>query len=361
MSAAQNIRVVIMAGGTGGHVYPGLAVARELMARGCDVAWLGTRRGIEARVVPEAGIPIHYLEIQGVRGKGVSSVVGAPLKIFKAVNQVRKWFAQNRPQVVVGLGGYAAGPGGIAAWTMGIPLVIHEQNARPGTTNKILRRFAKRVLVAFEHALPKSLWVGNPVRADISEITEPATRLPAASSQPLRLLILGGSLGAQAINELVPQALKNIAPEQRPHVTHQTGEKHLQATQQHYRDHAVQANIVPFIEDMAEALAQADLVICRSGALTVAELSAAGCASILVPFPYAIDDHQTANAQWLVDHKAALLRQQKDLTAEELTGLIKEFSHNRTGLIAMATAARAVAKPHATQVFADTCLEVAHG
>ncbi len=355
---ATSTRVAIMAGGTGGHVYPGLAVAKALQQKQCDVAWLGTQKGIEARVVPAAEIPIHYLSIQGVRGKGLLNLCKAPLRVLSAIAEARKWMKHFQPNAVVGLGGYVAGPGGIAAWTLRIPLIIHEQNARAGTTNKILRHFAKRVLVAFDQALPNSEWIGNPVREAFTQL--PARQLKA-QSQPLHVLVLGGSLGAKAINELMPVALASIARDARPVVRHQTGEQHWQATQTLYDGQAVEADVVPFIEDMAASLEWADLVICRAGALTISELSAAGVASILIPFPYAIDDHQTANAQWLVDHHAALLKPQSALTHETLAELIAHFDAHREELLEKSQAARACAKLDATERFTSVCLEVAHG
>lgn len=350
--------VVIMAGGTGGHVFPGLALAEALQAHHWKVSWLGTRRGIEARVVPAAGIAIHYLDIKGVRGRGLLELVKTPFRILRAIVQVRRWFAQQRPDLVVGLGGYAAGPGGIAAWTMGIPLVIHEQNARAGSTNKILSRFANKVLVAFDHALPNASCIGNPVRKTIVALTSQTKPLQPG---PLHLLVLGGSLGAKAINELMPKALANMPAEERPAVIHQTGEGHLEAAKQHYRDAGVTADVVAFIEDMAEALQWADLVVCRAGALTVAELACAGVASVLIPFPHAIDDHQTANAQWLVVRGAAILHQQKDLNDKMLTRTIADLLGDKTRLSQMGQAAHALAKPHATEQFATLCLEVANG
>lgn len=355
-AASVKKRVVIMAGGTGGHVFPGLAVANELQKAQCEIHWLGTKRGIESRLVPAAGLAIHFIEVQGVRGRGVMELLKAPFRILGAIAHVRRWFADFKPNLVIGLGGYAAGPGGIAAWSMGIPLVIHEQNAKAGSTNKLLSRFAKRVLVAFENALPNSVCIGNPVRESIAQMP---IKNPPAPNQVLNILVLGGSLGAQAINELVPKALADIPEQLRPKVIHQTGEKHLQTTQTHYANARVTAETVAFIDDMAVALSWADLVICRAGALTVAEISAAGVASILVPFPFAIDDHQTANAQWLVKNGAAILKQQRDLTAEELTNIMLELSHNHDKIIAMGKAAKTCAKPNATQDFARICLEVA--
>ena len=357
---SNNIKVMIMAGGTGGHVFPALAVAQELIKRGCDVQWFGTRNGIEARIVPANNIPLNFLEISGLRGKGFKALLLAPWKILNAIYAAKRILKQFKPNVVLGMGGYASGPGGIAAWLLGTPLVIHEQNARPGSTNKWLARFAAEVLSGFPEVLPKTQCIGNPVREEIASLPEPLQR-GVGTHEPLQLLVLGGSLGAQAINEVVPAALQLLDGQINLHVRHQCGAKHYEQTLANYRMHQVNGDVVAFIDDMASALAWADLVICRAGALTVSELSAAGIASILVPFPHAIDDHQTANAQWLVDQGAAEIRQQSVLNAKELSSLIMSFSNNKNKVLEMAQAARSVAKPFATQKCADICMEVAHG
>jgi UDP-N-acetylglucosamine--N-acetylmuramyl-(pentapeptide) pyrophosphoryl-undecaprenol N-acetylglucosamine transferase len=353
-------KVMIMAGGTGGHVFPALAVAKELQQRGCIVHWLGTQAGIEARIVPANNIPLHLLSISGLRGKKMTSLFLAPWKIFKAVLMAKKIFREFQPNVVLGMGGYVSGPGGIAAWQMGIPLVVHEQNARAGTTNKWLAHFAQKVLSAFPDVLPNAQCIGNPVRQDIVNIPVPEIRLPLQRDH-LRLLVLGGSLGAQAINQLVPEALKLLASENPIDVRHQSGEKHWDDTRARYQQAGVSGDVVAFIDDMASALAWADLVICRAGALTVSELSAAGVASLLIPFPFAIDDHQTANGAWLVKQGAAELRQQDALDAHQLAELIMNFSRDRNKILTMAQAARAASKPNSTIECADICLEVANG
>ncbi len=355
----QPIKVMIMAGGTGGHVFPALAVARELQRRDCEIAWLGTRQGIEARVVSEAGIALHYLEISGLRGKGWRALATAPWKLIGALRHALNIFRQQRPQLVLGMGGYVSGPGGVAARILGIPLVVHEQNARAGTTNKWLAKIANRVLTAFPKVLPNAICVGNPVRADIASVSEPRVRLQGRTG-PLHLLVLGGSLGAKALNELVPEAAA-LLRETPLYIRHQTGANHLAVTQDLYQKFQVAAEVTAFIEDMAEALAWADLVVCRAGALTVAELSAAGVAAILVPFPFAIDDHQTANGDWLVSRGAAVLRQQQNLTAFELKELLMSFIEQPQRLMSMAEAARAAAKPDATRRCADLCLELIYG
>jgi UDP-N-acetylglucosamine--N-acetylmuramyl-(pentapeptide) pyrophosphoryl-undecaprenol N-acetylglucosamine transferase len=361
MSAQSKVRkVMVMAGGTGGHVFPALAVAQELRRRGWQIDWLGTERGIEARIVPAADIPLHLLPITGVRGKGITALLRAPWKITAAVLRARRLFKSLQPDLVLGMGGYVAGPGGIAARTMNIPLLIHEQNARPGTTNKWLAKFATRVMTAFPGVLPGALCIGNPVRADIASLPEPAER-KIGQRPPLRLLILGGSLGAQALNQIMPDAVADLLQQGLVQVRHQTGDKHLAATEVLYHAHNASAEVTAFIDNMAEALAWADLVVCRAGALTVAELSAAGIASILVPFPFAIDDHQTANANWLVSQGAAELYPQKILTAEILQERFMDFIAHPELLAKMAEAARKAAKLHAAQECADICEEVICG
>lgn len=359
-NANNKIKVLIMAGGTGGHVFPALAVARELRGRQCEVQWLGTRNGIEARVVPANDIPLNFLEVTGLRGKSVKTLLQAPWRILKAVSAAKKILQEFQPNLVVGMGGYVSGPGGIAAWRLGIPLVVHEQNARAGTTNKWLARFATRVLSAYPNVLPNAQCIGNPVRDDIANLPEPTQRF-AQREGVMHLLVLGGSLGAQAINERVPAALGQVDSGVAIVVRHQCGEAHFDQTAASYKEHKVEGGVVAFIEDMASALAWADLVVCRAGALTVSELSAAGVASILIPFPFAIDDHQTANAQWLAEQGAAQVRQQSDLSTQELADLIMSYSQDKETLVRMAVAARAAAKPNATRECADICLEVANG
>lgn len=360
MNTAANGRVMVMAGGTGGHVFPALAVANELRERGWQIDWLGTDRGIEARIVPAANIPLHLLPISGVRGKGLRALIGAPWKIVRAIFAARKLFQDVQPQLVLGMGGYVAGPGGIAARMMGIPLVIHEQNARAGTTNKWLAKFATRILTAFPQVLPAATCIGNPVRAEIAALPTPSER-GTGTHQPIRVLVLGGSLGAQALNEIMPEAVADLVRSNQIQVRHQAGEKHCDATDALYRQHGIAAEVTAFIGDMAEALAWADLVICRSGALTVAELSAAGVASLLVPFPFAIDDHQTANAEWLVNLGAAELHQQSTLTPDLLKERLMNFIAQPARLIEMAEAARRAAKTGATKKCADICQEVVSG
>ena len=292
-------RVVIMAGGTGGHVYPGLAVARELIDQGCEVHWLGTRSGLEARVVPEAGIKIHWLEVAGIRGKSWRGLVGAPWMLLKSLLQSGKLLREISPDVVLGMGGFVSGPGGLMAWLMGIPLVLHEQNRVPGTTNRWLSSRASRVLEAFQGSFPSdagAIVVGNPVRREILKLK--FLERVQARGRPVRIFVLGGSLGAKVLNEVVPEALARI--EVPLEVWHQTGAALKSQTQELYRSLGQVARVDAFIEEMAEAYAWADLVICRAGAMTVSEIAIAGLPSVLIPFPHAIDDHQTRNAEVLV-------------------------------------------------------------
>lgn len=360
MSDRRLQKVVIMAGGTGGHVFPALAVARELVAQGVAVSWLGTARGIESTLVPEAGFTLHCLKIEGVRGKGVGSLLKAPFLLLGAVAQAVTVLRAETPDVVLGLGGFASGPGGLAARLLGIPLVIHEQNAVAGTTNRWLAKIATRVMQAFPGSLPRGETVGNPVRAEIAAVAAPAERLSAAD-QPLRLLVLGGSLGAQALNQLMPEAVAKLVADGRVLVRHQAGKAHWESAKALYEQLGVKAEVEPFVADMAAAYAWADLVICRAGALTVAELTAAGCAALLVPYPYAIDDHQTRNAEWLVRNQAGELRQQADLSQAYLQTFIENAMTDRSRLLSMATNARRLAMPAAAQQVAAACQEVVHG
>lgn len=356
----MSVRFLIMAGGTGGHVFPALAVAKALIAQGHRVEWLGTAKGLEAKVVPAQGITLHCLNIAGVRGRGVRNLLLAPWTILKAIFTVRSLLKQFKPTAVIGLGGYVAGPGGVAAYLSKIPLVIHEQNAVAGTTNRLLARIATRCLSAYPNVLPGTYCVGNPLRESLYNLATPQNRI-AREGVKLRLLILGGSLGAQALNQMVPKALSLIPHENRPSVRHQTGVAHQQSCELAYRELQVDATVEPFIDDMAQALAWADLVICRAGALTVAELCAVGVAAILVPYPFAIDDHQSANARWLVERAGAVLAPQSSLSAERLSRLINELLSDRQRLRDMANNARASATPNATTDFVQHLLECTHG
>lgn len=364
----KSLTVLIMAGGTGGHVFPALAVAEELRARGHSIHWLGTARGIEMRLVPAANIPLHLIKVEGVRGRGVTGLFKAPFLISYALGQALQLIRKVNPDVVIGFGGFASGPGGMAAKILGRPLVIHEQNAVAGTTNRLLAKVATKVLAAFPDAFnsvpEKSVQVvGNPVRTTIHGLADTKSRYNerAEKNIPLQLLILGGSLGAKAINELVPEALAQLPRESRPSVWHQAGKNHADATTALYMQYQVNARVDAFVEDMAAAYAWADLVICRAGALTVSELAAAGIAAMLIPLPNAIDDHQTYNARYLSSVGAGIALVQKELTAAKLAALLLTELANRQHLLSMAEKARQLAKPNAALQVAEICEEVACG
>lgn len=353
--------ILITAGGTGGHVYPGLAVARALQEQNIPVVWMGTEKGLESKVIPEAGIHMVYLSVSGLRGKGILSLLNAPFELTKALFQSFMIMRKVKPAAVLGMGGFVAGPGGLVAALMGIPVVIHEQNAIPGLTNKLLSKVSKKVLEGFPGTfagIKKAIGVGNPVRQDIASLAMPLTRLGDRWGR-VRLLIFGGSLGAQALNEVVPMALSEVPLDKLPLVRHQAGKNKDDVTRKRYAQLGVEAEITDFIDDMAEAYEWADLVICRSGALTVAELAAAGLASIMVPYPYAVDDHQTANAKYLSNAEAAILMPQDEMTKETLAELLEDLCSNRDKLIEMGFKARALAKPQATAEVAAICAEMA--
>ncbi|MEJ1366556.1 MAG: undecaprenyldiphospho-muramoylpentapeptide beta-N-acetylglucosaminyltransferase [Candidatus Sedimenticola sp. (ex Thyasira tokunagai)] len=354
------LRVMVMAGGTGGHVFPALAVADELATRGMEVCWLGVPNSFESRVVPEHGYPIEWINIEGLRGNGVLRWLVAPLKLLYAMYQAFGALRRRRPALVLGMGGFVTGPGGVVARLLGIPLVIHEQNAFPGLTNRLLARIAGRVLEAFPGSFDRRQTevTGNPVRADIAAIDEPVARLGDRTGR-LRLLILGGSQGAQVLNETVPAALALIDGEQRPQVRHQAGRDKDELTRKSYDQLGVKAEVSAFVTDMKEAYSWADLVVCRAGALTVAELAAAGVGAILVPYPHAVDDHQTRNGGYLADEGAALLLPQKRMTPELLAEMLTRLCEERGEVMKMAVTARSLALPKATQRVADICQEVA--
>lgn len=351
-----------MAGGTGGHVFPGLALARELQQRGFTVEWLGTTAGIESRLVPEADIALHVIPVKGVRGKKLMQKLTAPLNILSSVNEAMKILKKLQPNVVVGLGGFVAGPGGLAAKLLGLPLVIHEQNAVAGTTNKILAKFANRVLTAFPISLKNSICIGNPVREEIESLESLPVRQQQRNDSKIHILVLGGSRGAQAINQLMPAAFAQLGESERLNLSiwHQTGEMKLDETLADYEKYKVAGKVNAFIDDMAEAYAWADLVVCRAGALTVSEIAAVGVGALFIPFPYAIDDHQTANAKFLQEIGAAEIKQQSELNAGNLAELLKGYIQDSQRLIAMAEAARQFAKPKAAKVFANHCEELAN-
>ena len=354
-------KVVVAAGGTGGHVYPALSVADDLRARGYRVLWLGTREGIEAELVPEAGYEIHYLPVAGLRGKGLVKRLSGVLRLIAALIHAVGLICRWRPHLVLGMGGFASGPAGVAAWLMRRPLVIHEQNAIPGLTNRILSRLATRVLEAFPGSFPPSRGAectGNPVRREITDLSPPAERM-AGRSGPLRLLVLGGSQGAKAINEVVPAALRSLDDAQLVIVRHQAGPRHLESARRGYHQVQGQVEVSGYIKDMAEAYGWADVVLCRAGAMTIAELSASGAVSILVPFPYAVDDHQTSNARHLVDGDAGILLPQNELSGTRLGDLLRELAGARERLQAMAEAARRLAVPDSADRVGRLCAEVA--
>jgi len=348
--------ILIMAGGTGGHVFPGLAVADEMRGRGWNVVWMGARSGIEARLVPARGYPVEWIRAFALRGKGLAAKLLLPLNLLIGFWQSARTIFRVRPDVVLGMGGYVAFPGGMMASLLARPLAVHEQNAIAGLTNRVLAGVADKSLAAFPHALKNAEWTGNPVRAEITAIAQPAARY-AGRSGPLRLLVVGGSLGAQALNEVVPKALGLFAAPDRPSVTHQAGEKHLESLRLNYSNANVKGELVAFVDDMARCYAEADLVICRAGAMTIAELSAGGMASVLVPFPHAVDDHQSANARFLSEQGAAILLSQEKLTPKGLADLIRSL--DRRALLAMAQKAKVLGKPEAARVVADRCVELA--
>jgi len=348
--------ILIMAGGTGGHVFPALAVAEYLRDRGWRVVWLGTKLGLEATLVPQHGFEIEWLRFSGVRGKGFVRLALLPVNLIVAFAQSVRVLLRRRPDVVLGMGGYATFPGGMMAVLLGRPLAIHEQNSIAGLANRVLAKIADRVLVAFPDSLQRAVWTGNPVRCEIAALAAPALRYGKRNG-PLGILVVGGSLGAQALNDCVPKALAMLPAERRPRVTHQAGAKHLDTLKQNYSAAGLEADLVGFIDDMAARYAEADLVICRAGAMTVAELSAAGVASLLVPFPHAVDDHQSANARFLAERGAAMLLPQRELTPAHLADLLRDLT--REACLAMAERARELAKPEATATVAETCMELA--
>ena len=347
--------IMIMAGGTGGHIFPALAVAHSMRDAGWRVVWLGNPDGMEAKLVPQHGFEMVNLKFAALRGKGILRKLLLPLNLLKGFWQARQAIRQVQPDVVLGMGGYITFPGGMMASLLGKPLVIHEQNSVAGLANRVLAGVADRIVTGFPDVLKKGIWAGNPVRPEIAKIAPPAERF-AERTGALRVLVIGGSLGAQALNEMVPKGMALLAESEQPQIVHQAGEKHIEALKANYAAVGVQAHCVSFIEDMAGAYEWADLVICRAGALTVAELAATGVASILVPFPHAVDDHQTGNAKFLVNVGGAFLLPQTELTPESIA-LIRNYSRGQ--LLEMAEKARSLAKPDATEEVATICAESA--
>lgn len=356
--------ILVMAGGTGGHVYPALAVAEFLREQGIRLFWMGTRAGIESRVVPEKGFQLLLVHVSGLRGKTLLRRISAPFMLLFALLQSLLIMLRYKPDVVLGLGGFTSGPGGIAAWLMRIPLFIHEQNAIAGLTNRLLAPFSRRVLLGFPGALigKNVLITGNPVRRQIAAIDLPRIRYSQRAGQPLRLLVLGGSLGAAALNEVVPAVLAALPGSVRVEARHQTGISHFEKTRHLYEQQGLSpAKVDAYIDDMAEAYSWADLVLCRAGASTIGELCSAGVASILVPYPHAVDDHQTANARYLSEAGAAVLLPQFGLTVARLMELLTQFHNDRGLLLEMAVVARNKAFADATVRIGGICMEAAHG
>lgn len=352
--------LLVMAGGTGGHIFPGLAVADAVRDAGWRVVWLGNPDGMEARLVPVRGYEMAGVRFAALRGKGLLRKLLLPMNLLRGFSQALEQLKKIRPDVVLGMGGFISFPGGMMAVLKGIPLLVHEQNSVAGLANRVLAGIADRVLCGFPAVLRKAEWSGNPVRPEIAALAPPAQRygerMCAEPPLPLNLLVIGGSLGAQVLNETLPAALAMLPEGQRPRVVHQAGEKHLATLEAAYARAGVRADCVAFIDDMAGAYAWTDLVVCRAGALTVAELSAAGVASILVPYPHAVDDHQTGNARFLADAGAAILLPQAELSAEKLSLL---GNLGRGQLLQMAEKARALARPDATAAVARACMELA--
>ena len=346
--------ILIMAGGTGGHIFPGLAVAQEMRAEGWEVVWLGARGGMEERLVPQRGYRTAWIRAKAARGKGLLQKLLLPANLLYSFWESARVIRRLKPDVVLGLGGYVAFPGGMMASLLNRPLALHEQNAVPGLANRVLSTVSDKVMVAFPEALKSAEWTGNPVRSEIAAVAAPEDRFEGRNG-PLRILVVGGSLGAQALNETVPRALALLATP--VSVVHQSGEKHLQVLKKNYAEAGVEGELLAFIDDMARRYAEADLVICRAGAVTIAELSAGGMASILVPFPYAVDDHQTANARFLADKGAAILLRQEELSPEKLAQLIRSLE--RPKLLEMARRARGLGKPDAARLVARRCMEIA--
>lgn len=353
---------LIMAGGTGGHVFPALATARKLEALGHQVFWLGSRGGMEEQLIGDSGIPLSLISVTGLRGKGRLALAAAPWRLTRALVQALAVVRRVQPDCVIGMGGFASGPGGLAAWLLRKPLVIHEQNAIAGMTNRWLSRFASNTLEAYPGAFgPKVVTrcTGNPVREDLAVLPAPQQRLSDRQGQA-RLLVLGGSRGARAINQSLPATIGNMPAAERPVIRHQSGAADLAETRAAYEDQGVEAEVSPFIDDMAQAYAWADLVVCRAGALTLAELCAVGVGSLLVPYPHAVDDHQMANARFLVNREAALVLPQNELTQSTLQQLLQSLLGDRKRLLKMADAARELSRTDATERVVNYCLEAAH-
>ena len=351
--------IIIMAGGTGGHVFPALAVAEYLRHKGETIVWLGTRAGIEARVVPAADFAIEWLSVQGLRGKGLATMILAPFRLLHACWQALITLIRLRPKAVLGMGGFVSGPGGLMAWVLNIPLFLHEQNSVIGLTNRLLGRIAKKSYFAFPDAcgkMPRSECIGNPVRSDLIDLQTPEMRMSSRGSNPINLLVIGGSLGAAALNRVLPEAVSRLDIAERPVIKHQCGDMHVKACQQQYLAMNVEAEVFGFIDNMRDVYEWADLVVCRAGALTITELTAVGIASILIPFPFAVDNHQYHNARFLEQHDAARILPEHNLDAVTLALQLRYFQQNREALVEMSMRARAQAKTDATEQLAQGIL-----
>ena len=358
----SNKAVLILAGGTGGHVYPALAIAEYLREQGINLFWLGTESGLESRVVPENGFAFFTIDVSGLRGKTLSRWLIAPFTLLRALIQSVKVIINTRPSAVIGLGGFVSGPGGLAAWLLRKPLYIHEQNSIAGLTNRLLAPFARKIMQGFPGSMHgrKVITTGNPVRSDILiHALSPVERMQGREDQALRLLVLGGSLGARALNEIVPEVMSNLPDNVKIDLWHQTGKSHYDATLSLYGQNQEDKNyrVVPYIEIMSEAYLWADIILCRAGALTISEISIMGLASILIPYPYAVDDHQTTNARYLSDAGAAILIPQDHLDVSTIVGLLSRFYRERESLKTMAVAARNRSMPDATRMIGDLCME----
>ena len=364
----KNNKILIMAAGTGGHVFPALAVAATLKERGADITWLGTPKGIEQKLVPAAGIPLLQVSITGLRGKGLLGWLSAPYRISHALFQSMQILNKVKPAVILGMGGYVTGPAGVAAWLLRIPVVIHEQNRIPGLTNRLLSFFAKRVLMAFPDTFretKKSKVVGNPIRKDITLIKNPEQRF-SERDDSIRILVLGGSQGAKALNETVPEVIAKLVTTMKKPVAvqihHQTGQRAFKSTRDTYSTNSISANVSPFIDDMAAEYSWADIVICRAGALTISELTMAGLGAILIPFPFAVDDHQFINAEYMHQNGAAnVIRQNEQLFDKLFDYLLQLFSAGRDAMLKMAINAKQLAMLNSAEQVADVCIEVQHG
>lgn len=359
VSKSTPMHVLIATGGTGGHVYPALAVAEELINRGVKVSWMGTRKGMEAKIVSSKSIPLYFISVTGLRGKGLVGWLFAPFKLSLAIAQAVLIVINQKPNVVLGMGGFVSGPGGIASWLLRKPLVIHEQNTIAGMTNKMLANFATHVAQAFPHTFKEkinAIHVGNPIRQDIENIPSAKERFSKREDKEIHVLVLGGSLGATALNEYLPQVFKTVQKSCLISIVHQTGLKHLNTAKAFYKNASINANVVDYIEDMPKLYSWADIVVCRSGALTVSELTAAGVGALLIPYPFAVDDHQYHNAMYLVNGHAAIVARQSEMQSNDFVKLLENLICNgRDKLLAMAESARLLSMPNAASQVADLC------